>query len=545
MRTHILTALAASVALAAAVPLAAQQTRPERTAFRETSTYDDVRGFLDSLQTRGAKLRIWELAKSPQGRSVPVVLVAPPGVTTPAQAHATGRPIVYLQANIHAGEVEGKEAAQMLLRDLTLGPLRPLAAKLILLVVPIYNADGNEDFKPGDVNRPGQNGPAVVGRNTNGQGLNLNRDYVKLEAPETRGSTALIERWSPDVFIDLHTTNGSYHGYALTWSPGLNANVTPASRFVRDAFLPEVQRRLRATYRIETFPYGNFRNQEADSLRQGWETYDGRARYGTNWAGLRGRLSILSEGYSNDPFETRIHSTYHFVHEILRLLVERRAQVKALTRPDLPRTPDSVAVRSTLAPPTTQKVIAEITRPDTALPAAERSGSFAHRVRTGRFEAIEMPVFDRFAATRTRPVPAGYLVPARLAHAVELLRAQGIRMTELPDGWRAPAGVFTVDSVAHAPTKFEGHFATSLEGAWGTDSATAQRGDWWYVPTAQPLGLFAAYLLEPESEDGLVTWNVLDDELAAGKPYPIYRLLAPLASAKAAPAKAAPAAGAR
>lgn len=527
MRTHLLLAAAAL----AAAPLAAQQTRAERTDYRETSTYADVTAFLDSLQARGAGLRIWDIGKSPAGRPIPVVLLARPMVATPEEARASGKPIVYIQANIHAGEVEGKEAAQMLLRDLSVGPLRALADKLVLLVVPIYNIDGNEDFKPGEVNRPGQNGPALVGRRSNGQGLDLNRDYVKLEAPETRGSLALVERWRPDLFMDLHTTNGSYHGYALTWSPGLNANVTPASRWTRDVFLPEVQRRVRQRHKVETFPYGNFRNQDPDSLIEGWETYDGRARYGTNWAGLQGRLSVLSEAYSNDPFRTRVWSTYHFVHEVLQLLAERRRDVKALTAPGLPKTPDSVAVRSALAPPTIRPVIAEITRPDTTLPPAQRDNGYAHRIRTGVYRTIAMPVFDRFAPTRMRKVPTGYLIPARLDTVVALLKAQGIQVAELADGWRAPTEAFTVDSVTHAPRKFEGHFATSVEGRWGAEAPGQVSDRWYYVSTAQPLGLLAAYLLEPDSEDGLVTWNVLDAELAPGKPYPILHATGAFAAA--------------
>jgi len=190
----------------------------------------------------------------------------------------------------------------MLLRDLTVGPLRPLLQRLTLLVVPIYNVDGNERWGPGERNRPGQNGPELVGQNPNGQGLNLNRDYVKMEAPETRGSTSLIESWDPDLFIDLHTTNGSYHGYVLTYAPGPNPNPTPSTTLIRDRVLPLIQRRMLQKYGEKTFSYGNFRNQNPDSLTQGWETYDARPRFGTNWMGLRGRPAILSEGYSNAPF---------------------------------------------------------------------------------------------------------------------------------------------------------------------------------------------------------------------------------------------------
>ncbi|HZA98028.1 MAG TPA: M14 family zinc carboxypeptidase, partial [Gemmatimonadales bacterium] len=255
--------------------VAAQTTRPERTTFQETSSHADVLHFLDSLSRVTTDVRAGTLALSPEGRRVPYVLAARPLPFSPAEAHRTGKPIVYVQANIHGGEVEGKEASQMLLRDLTRGRLRPLLDSLILIVVPIFNADGNERIGPVDKNRPGQNGPSIVGQNTNGQGLNLNRDYIKLEAPETRGAVQLIELWDPDVLIDLHTTNGSYHGYVLTYSPGLNPNSNPATDYVRGRLLPAVRDRMERRHRQRTFWYGNFRSQDPDSLVLGWETYDG------------------------------------------------------------------------------------------------------------------------------------------------------------------------------------------------------------------------------------------------------------------------------
>ena len=212
MRRSIALIAAAGALAAVAGPLRAQQTRPERTNWTETSSHADVLGFLDSLRLRGADLQVGELGKSPEGKTIPYVLASRPLVTDPAAAHRSGKPVVLIQANIHAGEVEGKEAAQMLLRDLTLGPLKPLLDSVILIVVPIYNSDGNDHWAAGEVNRPGQNGPAVVGMRANGQGLDLNRDYVKAEAPETRASLAMFAAWDPDVFVDLHTTDGSYHG---------------------------------------------------------------------------------------------------------------------------------------------------------------------------------------------------------------------------------------------------------------------------------------------------------------------------------------------
>jgi murein tripeptide amidase MpaA len=502
--------------------LAAQSTRPERTGFRETSSHADVIAFLDSLQHAGAGMRVGTLGRSPRGKPIPYVVASRPLVDGPGDAHRSGKPIVYIQGNIHSGEVEGKEAAQMLLRDLTVGPLRPLLDSVIVLLVPIYNADGNDDFGPGERNRPGQNGPPIVGKGTNGQGLNLNRDYVKLEAPETRASLRLIDAWEPDVFIDLHTTDGSYHGYALTYAPGLNPNSPPANEYVRNHFLPLIRERMRRRHHQEVFDYGNFRNQDPDSLGQGWETYDARPRFGTNSMGMRGRLAILSEGYSNAPFRERINATYNFLREILSLAAEERGTVATVVAASARFSPDSVTVRSVLAPPTRQDVIAEITQPD-----SDGAGPFARRRRTGVYRTIRMPVWDRFAPARREALPAGYLLPAEHGDIAGMLARQGIVVERLREAWHGDAEAFTVDSLWAAPAVFEGHRAISLAGRWAPRSAEAGPG-WFYVPTAQRQGVFAAYLLEPATEDGFVTWNLLDRALSVGGEYPFLRVRAPL-----------------
>ncbi len=506
-----------------AAPLGAQQTTPERTGFTETSTHADVRGFVDSLQRLGAAIRVGRLGESPQGRALPYVVASRPLVDSPTEAHRSGKPVIYVQGNIHAGEVEGKEAAQMLLRDLTLGPLRSLLDSVVLIVVPIYNADGNDAFGPQERNRPGQSGPPVVGLRANGQGLDLNRDYLKQEAPETRAAARLLAAWDPDLFIDLHTTDGSYHGYVLTYDAGLNVNSSPANDYVRDKFLPEIRARMRSRHKQEVFSYGNFRNADPDSLALGWETYDPRPRFGTNWVGLRGRMAILSEAYSHADFRTRIDATYNFVLEVLRLAAQERSAIKSLVLQATRQRPDSVALRSTFAEPVQMDVIAEITER-----AGEGNGSFARRRQTGVFKTIRMPVYDRFAATRKEAIPVAYLLPPQHAQIAELLRAQGVEVRRIGASWQGAAEGFRVDSLVVEPL-FEGHRTVRVEGGWHAREAVVTPG-WFLVSTDQRLGVFAAYVLEPASEDGLATWNFFDRDLRRGQDAPILRIRTPVAT---------------
>src|SRR5262245_53224943 len=205
-----------AVTVSSQQPNDALRTRPERTNFEDTSRLDDVSAFLKALAAQSPLVRLQTFGTTEEGREMPLVTLSNPAVAQPADRPA-GRPVVFLLANIHGGEVEGKEAVQVLMRRLTSGDLRPLLDRMVIIIAPIYNVDGNEAIDV--MNRTAQFGPiAGVGRRENAKGLDLNRDYMKLESAEARALVAALTAWDPQLVVDLHTTNGSYHGYHLTQS---------------------------------------------------------------------------------------------------------------------------------------------------------------------------------------------------------------------------------------------------------------------------------------------------------------------------------------
>ena len=520
--------------------LSAQQTRAERSNYRETSTYADVIAFLDSLERAapGAWVR-GELGRTTQGKPLPYLLVSRPLLRTPAEARASGKPIVYVQGNIHGGEVEGKESLQAILRDLIRDRRANVLDSIVLIAVPIYNADGNDAFGPQQRMRGSQNGPEQVGNRPNGQQLDLNRDYIKAEAPETQASLQMFARWDPHVFVDLHTTNGSYHGYALTYSPSLHPAamdpvLAPAGAWTRDTLLPAVRARAGAKG-VETFDYGNFIGEFAGrddptSLRKGgWETYEHKPRFGSNYYGLRNRVSVLSEAYSHDPFQRRVEATTVFVRELLSYVAEQRATVLARTAASATAVRPEVAIRAEMTKsPFRAAILVE---------ALEASGdSLRHEAglrpgfrRTHRFTPVEMPVYDRFDATRRRALPAGWVLVNPDSALVTRLGLHGLEITEY--GGTAPVQVdgerFVVDSIARAARPFQGHQEVQLEGHWEPTGIVLGAGVY-VIRADQPLALLAAVLLESESDDGLTTWNFFDPALAVGSPHPVRRIVGPL-----------------
>jgi len=264
------------------------RTRPERTEYRETSSYADVMDFVRRASTMAPRLlHPTTFGYTMEGRALPLVVVGRVRDASPAAVRASGKIRVFIQANIHAGEVEGKEAAQMLLRALARGEHATWFDSLVLLIAPIYNADGNERVKL--TNRPLQNGPVGgMGQRANAQGLDLNRDHMKLESPEARSLVALFNAYDPQVVIDLHTTDGSFHGYHLTYAPPLHPNTDSAIvRLLRDDWLPAVTRAIKRRDGWDFYYYGDFPGPREPVIERGWYSFDARPRFNNNYVGLR------------------------------------------------------------------------------------------------------------------------------------------------------------------------------------------------------------------------------------------------------------------
>ncbi|HUF51272.1 MAG TPA: M14 family metallopeptidase, partial [Longimicrobiales bacterium] len=303
--------------IAGAAPLVAQSsvpaagagtllTAPERTNYRETTRYADVMAWLERVSAESPVIHLDTLGYTLEGRALPLAIVGNLPDGSAETVRASGRTVVYLQGNIHAGEVEGKESLLMLLREIALGGHRQLLDSLVLLVAPIYNADGNERVLL--TNRPAQHGPVGgMGQRPNAQGYDLNRDHIKLDSPEARSLVQMLTRYDPHVGVDLHTTNGTRHAYYLTYSPALHPNTHPAiTALLRDEWLPHMTRNVRQKHGWDYYYYGNLQGQ-GDA--RGWYTFDHRPRFNNNYIGLRNRIAILSEAYSYATFQDRITAT--------------------------------------------------------------------------------------------------------------------------------------------------------------------------------------------------------------------------------------------
>lgn len=494
------------------------QTVAERSAFKETSRLADVKAFLDSLAARSPRVHLAELGRTTEDRPIPLAIIADPPVKTAAEALQSKKLIVLLVGGIHSGECDGKEALLALARELALGPAgdgkdpSPLLKDLIVAIVPDYNADGNEHIGPLAKLRPGQIGPDPVGTRENARNLDLNRDFVKLEAPETRALVSFINEWDPAVVLDAHTTNGSLHRYLLTYDGPKNpAGDAAVIEYARDTFLPAVGAKAKEAGNVDTFWYGNFEQNHAR-----WETYPDQPRYGINYVGLRNRLSILTESYSYAPYAERIRAQEVFI----RVCLERTAAdhdriaklIDAADRRAESDRPGETPIRSKM-------VAADAKVKVLGFDEVEKDG---HRV-AGEPHDYDVDLFTRFAPEKSVARPYAYVYPASLTSVTEVLLRHGIRIEETREDLELDCTTYSVEGVAKALRPFQGHELLTVQSTPKEHSTKFPAGSM-IVKSAQPLGALAIYILEPDSNDGLATWNFLDAELKSGEPYPIARL---------------------
>jgi hypothetical protein len=504
----------------------------ESSNFTKTSLYDDVMDFLYQVQKKSDLIKLLPLTTSSEGRLVPLVVVSKEKVSRPGDLHAAGKPAVLIMANIHAGEVEGKEASLMLIRDIALGKLSGLLDKQVLLFIPIFNPDGND--KLGHNRR--DLGPELAGVRHNGQNLDLNRDYLKLESPEVRALVEVFNSWDPLLVVDMHTTNGSYHQEPVTYSALLNPNSSGKLRnFMWQKLFPPVTGMLKSVYGYDSVPYGNFVDREFPE--KGWENDSLEARYGSNYVGLRNRFSILSENYAYADFKTRVLSALAFIASILDYTAKNTKTMAELVRQaDLETIHAYGGAEFTLEFKTEKlfdltvksyEFVKENVKPEDRAKYPPRTGDFIMR-KTDMLKNYRLPYLSLAVPTRNVSLPAGYLLLPFQPEALANLKRHGIRVERILADFKVEAENFKISGIELDKNIFQGHVLNTIKGQYEKAAADFPAGSY-YVSLEQPLARLVPVLLEPESPDSLAAWGFFNRVIVQQwsnrpGPYPVFRL---------------------
>ncbi|HYX26841.1 MAG TPA: M14 family metallopeptidase [Thermoanaerobaculia bacterium] len=495
------------------------KTRAETSRFEATGSYEETLAFLRQLQAHFPSLYLGFYGTSGQGRPLPFVVVSTEKAFTGRKAQRLPKPIVLIQNGIHAGEIDGKDASLLLLRDLALGRHRAILDKVTLVVLPIYNVDGHERVSP--YNRPNQDGPRQgMGFRATANGLDLNRDYLKLSSEEARSLIALVNAWRPHLHVDDHVTDGVDMDWVLTWTWAEAPQAPPPIDAWLRAHMPAV---LAATARAghKNGPYVDLvdRNDPA----KGFNSWVGQPRYSTGYFPLRNRPSVLVEMHSYKPYEQRVMANRDFLVALLeeiardpasltRAVADAEAATVALGRPDAPPSQVAVDVESgEQADRIRFPVYAGETKTSVV------SGQPLLLFHRGEVREIEVPWIHQARIVKSLPRPRGYLVLPGWPQIEARLRGHALKVERLMQPAEIEVESMRVAQPRYAPAPYQGLTRVTPQVTRAVERRQVPAGALW-VPADQPDFEVAVQLLEPEAPDSLLGWGLLST-VFEGKEY--------------------------
>jgi len=486
----------------------------EASMFTATANGAEVEAFLRRLANVWKGSELTTIGRTVEGRPLWALVVEP-------QVKSETKPLtVMMIGGIHSGECDGKEAMLALARDLARGKHEKWWQCLRLIFVPNFNADGNE--RRGVLHRLGQAGPdAGMGLRENAQGLDLNRDFVKLETPEVSSLVAAFNRFDVDVFVDMHTTNGSLHRYEMTYDIPHNPSASQTiDRWLRGKLMPKLTERMEQAG-FDSFYYGNF-----DAEHRRWETYGHEPRYSIEYMGLRGRIGILVESYSYAGYQRRVEASYSFVRELLFSLTEQAAEVRNMIDQStvVPHVGQLLALDAKLAATGAAINVRGYQQSNGAPPKGPYGPDSAAKL-TPKDYAVQL--WNRADAVNSVTLPHAYAIGEQYAWAVSHLAKHGIHVMRLKSETKAQAERYDVFSAQRANT-FQGHKMLDVDAKVIATETILPAGTY-IVKISQPLGLLAAHMLEPEADDSFTVWNFFDPDVDVGQSFPVQRVVQELA----------------
>lgn len=518
------------------------QTVAERTKYTRTVSTLQLHEWIAALKLKSEFVHVVNMFTSPMRKVAPAIVIGNPRITSAQQAKQSGKPVVFLLGNIHPPESEAAEALMMVARDLAMGKHPAVLQNLIVMIAPVYNVDGTDTFVTQDGSL-GSETPHIQGIRENSQGLDLNRDAVKLATVEGNGLARTLNTWDPLLFLDGHLMSRVNHGYANTYGTTTVPAAAAGPRdYMHDTLFPAVREMTRKNFGLEVFSHAlatpnTFPPQAWSHDRAAWTV---EAKFVVNDYGLRNRFAIITETPGQPTFERRIYAQYAYFTALLDYVAAHAKEMQAVVKAADDKTVADVLAGSeagtlknfldgeyqsagkidvlayrTNEPAYKPGTSLMSTKPGTASGAPE----VVHNV-----DDLTKPV-----GTRTAWVPRGYLMPANMADVADKLRAHNIKVTVLDKTMRVEGEQFLIDKMRKV--RSAGYDMTTLDGAFEKVAAREFPAGSFYVDMAQPMANAAFYYLEPQARDGFVGWWVLDEHLksigAGDKPgvvYPIFKV---------------------
>ncbi|AFH48247.1 Putative carboxypeptidase [Ignavibacterium album JCM 16511] len=477
----------------------------EKSGMTESPDYNSTIKYFEKFEKNFPYVKIKDIGLTPQGRKLKVVIVSKDKAFTPQQAKKTKKAVVLIQNGIHPGEIEGKDACMLLLREILVTKEKSnLLNNLILLIIPVLNIDGHERISP--FNRPNQNGPKKMGWRTNALNLNLNRDYLKVDTPEIQSFLKLFNEWLPDFMIDNHTTNGADYQYHVTYGIETHQNIDRGLvQWIKNKYLPYLHKKVEA----DGFIIGPYMEFKDGTVESGILDLPSPPRLSHGYCAAQNRVCLLVETHSLKPFANRVFSTKSMMQHTLEFLNENFKEIMIINNQADKNHIKNYLVEKKKFP----LVLVSNGKFEKFLfkgfewydEYSEITGSTVRKYTDKPIE-IEIPIFNQAKSAKKIFVPEAYLIPQEFENIIRVLKHHHINLTRIQSDKIFKVERYRFNNVNFAPRPYEGRQLPSFDTVCFEEKVLCRKGTY-VVPTNQRALRVIVNLLEPDAPDSFVHWG--------------------------------------
>lgn len=474
----------------------------------ETPRYEATMQYIQQLDDFSSQINTSVFGISPEGRALVAVVYDKDGLSQPEAIREKGRVVLMVEACIHSGESEGKDAMLMLLRDVVANKQHTqFFDNVSLLFIPIFNVDGHERFSA--YSRINQNGPTEMGWRTTAQNLNLNRDFLKADAPEMQAWLRLFNQWNPEFFIDTHTTDGADYQYAITYALETEGQADEGlKQWQKKSFIPAVEQKMEQRG-FPLFPYVSFKSWH--DPRSGLVSGVASPIYSQGYTSARNRPGMLVETHMLKPYHLRVEATYNIILSTLEILNEQHNQLKKLVK-NADQFTASPAFRKKPFPlrfevDLTDSVMLPFKGVAYEIRKSDLTGGDWFIYNKEQPEEFLLPFFDQSEAISSAMLPEAYIIPVIWQDIIYRMQLHGIEMFPLEKGQNIRCENYRFTSFEWQRSPYEGRHRLSKFTFETFDSTRFFPAGSMVVPMNQPLAGVIAYLLEPKASGSLLEWG--------------------------------------
>lgn len=480
----------------------------EKSNYLETERYDETMLYFQKIADASPYVKMISFGVSPQGRKLYCVVVSKDKTFNPSEAKKTGKPIILIENGIHSGEIEGKDASMLFLREILITKEKAnLIDNTILLVIPIFSVDAHERF--GKYNRINQNGPTEMGWRTTAQNLNLNRDWTKADAPEMKAMLKLFSSWLPDFFIDTHTTDGADYQYTITYAMEKYQNIySGTKKWISGKLIPYFEKKVNDDGFLITQYFGFKGRKIEDGLTA--ETFS--PRFSHSYTAAQNRPGLLVETHMMKPYKDRVFSTKSLLNAVIEFVNKNHNNLIELNKEADEDAINRYSIKKEYLPLSLK--LSNANRPFLFKGfKSERDSSWISGGVWTRYtkekQNFTVPYYDEMEVVDSVKAPKKYLIPmewGKWDNLIDRIKLHGIKVEQLTKNRKMKVTKYKFKNIKFASYSYEGHQRVKAEYERYISNITVPKGTY-IIKTNQRAVKLIVNLLEPKATDSFLSWG--------------------------------------